>query len=73
MLQEDFTLFKELLRCHALDAQAVNGGLPGLQRPPANGCLLSIRSQVVAMFTQHAFGNIKHKALCSRQSNMVLA
>ena len=69
MLQEDFTLIKELLCCHALDAQAVNGRLPGLQRPPANGCLLGIRSQIVAMFAQHALGNIQHKALYSRQSS----
>ena len=69
MLQEDFTLIKELLCCHALDAQAVNGRLPGLQRPPANGCLLGIRSQVVAMIAQHALGNIQHKALCSNQSS----
>ena len=64
-LQEHFTLIEELLCCHALDAQAINSRLPGLQRPPADGCLLGSRCQIVAMLAQDAPGNIEHKALCS--------
>ena len=69
MLKENFTLIKELLGCHAFYAQAIDGSLPGLQWSPANGCLLGIRSQIVAMTTQYALGNIQYKALCSKHAS----
>lgn len=69
MLKKDFTLIKELLGCHAIHAQAIDSGLPGFQRSPANGCLLGNRSQIVTMTAQHAFCNVQHKALCSKHAS----
>ena len=65
MLQEDLALIEKLLCCDALHPQAVNGCLPGLQRPSAYGCFLSFWGEVMTMLAQHALCNIQDEALCN--------
>ena len=65
MFQQDLAFIKQLLCCHALHAQAVDGGLPCLQRPSANSSSLGLRSEIMTVLAQHAPCNIQYEALCT--------